>query len=114
MVVGLSQGLRSLGEVPPFTFFTFPLSFFLRGVLGDGVLPLSTECDRFLRLVRPDLASRLTVHQLLFPELSFCTFTKRLCSERLCLTEFCREGGREGEEGKERARNRKGGRGESH
>ena len=75
--MGLSHGLKSLGEVPPLTRFTL-LSFFFRGVFGEGVLPLSTDCDRFLRLVRPDLASRSTVHQLLFPELSFCTLMKRL------------------------------------
>ena len=69
-MVGLSHGLRSLGEVPPFTRLILR-SFFFRWDFGEGVLPLSTDWDRFLRLVRLDLASRSTVHQLLLPELSF-------------------------------------------
>lgn len=81
--VGLSQGLDRMFSVddPLVTFLSLALfSLFL--VLGDGALVLSTECD-LLRLVRPDLASRFTVHQLLLPEVSFCTLTNRLCKERL-------------------------------
>ena len=113
--VGLSHGLERIFSVedPLLTFFSLARrSFFL--VLGEGALVLSTECER-LRLVRPDLASRFTVHQLLLPDVSFWTFTNRLCRERLCLTEFWRgrEGGREGG-GREgvggRERGREGGR----
>lgn len=90
--VGLWQGLlrMSLVDDAPFTFFN--LERFSRFFdFGEGVLVLSTECDLFRRLVLPDLASRSTVHQLLLPEFSFCIFTNRLCSERLCLTEFYRK-----------------------
>ena len=87
-MVGLSHGLLvqiSEEDAVTFTFFRWRLrSFFF--VLGEGLLPLSTDDERLRP--RVDLASRLTVHQLLFPELSFCTLTKRLCSDRLCLTEF--------------------------
>lgn len=68
--VGLSQGLlvqMSEEEAVHLTFLSFFFSFFF--AFGDGVLPLSTEEER--RRPRVDLASRLTVHQLLFPELSF-------------------------------------------
>lgn len=81
--MGLSHGLDNMFSVeePLLTFFNFALfSRFL--VFGEGALVLSTEWDR-LRLVRPDLASRFTVHQLLFPEVSFCTLTNLLCRERL-------------------------------
>lgn len=93
--MGLSQGLERMFSVdePLLTFFSLALrSFFL--VLGEGALVLSTECER-LRLVRPDFASRFTVHQLLLPEVSFWTFTNRLCRERLCRTEFCSTGSEE-------------------
>ena len=91
-MVGLAQGLDSKlsCDDDPFTFLIFPLPF-LR-FLGEGALVLSTECD-LRRLVLPDLASRFTVHQLLFPDVSFCTFTNRLCRDRLCLTEFCTKRG---------------------
>ena len=87
-MVGLAQGLlrTSFEDVTPFAFLTL-LRFSLFFVFGEGALVLSTECER-LRLVRLDLASRLTVHQLLFPEVSFWILTNRLCNERLCLTEF--------------------------
>ena len=78
VVVGLSHGLLvhiSDDDAVHFTFLSFFLSFFFFA-LGDGALPLSTLDER--RRPRVDLASRLTVHQLLFPELSFWTFTKRL------------------------------------
>lgn len=76
--VGLSHGLDRMFSVddPLLTFFSFDrFSRFL--VFGDGALVLSTECDLLL-LVRPDLASRFTVHQLLFPDVSFCTLTNLL------------------------------------
>ena len=87
--MGLSHGLLQLfGEQESLlSFLTFDLSFFFL-VLGDELFELSTDCDRDLLPVLPDLASRLTVHQLLFPELSFWTLTNRLCKDRLCRTEF--------------------------
>lgn len=40
--------------------------------------------------------SGFSIHHELFPVPSFCTRTKRLCSDRLCLMEFCsRREGRE-------------------
>ena len=104
VVVGLSHGLlvqMSEEEAVHFTFFSFFFSFFL--AFGEGALPLSTEEER--RRPRVDLASRLTVHQLLLPELSFCTFTNLLCRERLCRTEFCeKEKEQRREKGRERER----------
>lgn len=35
--------------------------------------------------------SGFNIHQELFPVPSFCMRTKRLCSDRLCLMEFCVE-----------------------
>ena len=69
--VGLSQGLlsTSFGDVTPFTFLSLDrFSLFLD--FGEGELVWSTEWD-LLRLVLPDFASRLTVHQLLLPDESF-------------------------------------------
>ena len=37
-------------------------------------------------------ASGLSIHQLDFPEPSFCTRTNRLWSDRLCRIEFCKKG----------------------
>lgn len=81
----------SLDEDTPLTFFSFEARFSRFFDFGEGALVLSTEWER-RRLVRVDLASKSTVHQLLLPELSFWIFTKRLCKLRLCLTEFCHGG----------------------
>ena len=91
--MGLGHGLlrTSLEEETPLTFFNLVARFSRFLDLGEGAFVLSTECD-LRRLVLVDLASRLTVHQLLLPDVSFCILTKRLCRERLCLTEFCGEG----------------------
>lgn len=41
------------------------------------------------RVDLPGLASGLIIHHELLPVPSFCTRIKRLCSDRLCRTEFC-------------------------
>lgn len=72
--------------------FTFFLA--ARPRLLVNLLLLSIEAA----LRRGDLPflppSGFSIHHELFPVPSFCTRTKRLCSDRLCLMEFCRRGGR--------------------
>lgn len=71
--------------------FTFFLA--ARPRLLVNLLLLSIEAA----LRRGDLPflppSGFSIHHELFPVPSFCTRTKRLCSDRLCLMEFCRRGG---------------------
>ena len=59
-------------------------------VLVAPPLPLIVHAPPLLLLVWLLIgkASGLSIHQLDFPVPSFCTRTKRLCRERLCLMEF--------------------------
>ena len=68
------------------------LTFFLAALprLLLNLLLLSMEAARRrgdLPLLPP---SGFSIHQELLPVPSFCTRTKRLCRDRLCLMEFCR------------------------
>ena len=97
-VVGLSHGLPqelTMAEVSTerdFCTGSFLVLFFL-SLLGLGVVGVSIEEERGRRLLLLPLASRFTVHQLLFPVFSLGTFTNRSCSDRLWRMEFCEEGG---------------------
>lgn len=81
----LGLGVVSGKQPPPFlrtsTFFLARPRFFSN---------LLVSMEAALRLTDlPGLASGLIIHQEDFPVPSFCTLMKRLCSDRLCLMEFC-------------------------